>query len=188
MGFIPSDHLHDVIHRLANEPSLMSLDVNRLPESHHVATQICMLCVQDTDDMDYLLPQSITELGNCLMQLAATLIFVSIVQPIFLAGGAPCLSPSSPLLQTLLDLHCSAPLALLTLRLPNEWLHVLARSPDAACTASPLHATLFALRLQQVCIMREANAHAVRGPRWLITLKPHLDTCCLQRRLGHSVA
>ena len=37
--------------------------------------------------MDYLLPQSITELGNCLMQLAATLIFVSIVQPIFLAGG-----------------------------------------------------------------------------------------------------
>lgn len=36
--------------------------------------------------MDYLLPQSITELGNCLMQLAATLIFVSIVQPIFLAG------------------------------------------------------------------------------------------------------
>ena len=42
--------------------------------------------MQDTDDMDYLLPQSITELGNCLMQLAATLIFVSIVQPIFLAG------------------------------------------------------------------------------------------------------
>ena len=37
--------------------------------------------------MDYLLPQSITELGNCLMQLAATLIFVSIVQPIFLAGA-----------------------------------------------------------------------------------------------------
>ena len=45
--------------------------------------------LQDTDDMDYLLPQSITELGNCLMQLAATLIFVSIVQPIFLAGGPP---------------------------------------------------------------------------------------------------
>ncbi len=43
--------------------------------------------MQDTDDMDYLLPQSITELGNCLMQLAATLIFVSIVQPIFLAGN-----------------------------------------------------------------------------------------------------
>lgn len=42
--------------------------------------------LQDTDDMDYLLPQSVTELGNCLMQLAATLIFVSIVQPIFLAG------------------------------------------------------------------------------------------------------
>lgn len=47
---------------------------------------VCLWCVQDTDDMDYLLPQSITELGNCLMQLAATLIFVSIVQPIFLAG------------------------------------------------------------------------------------------------------
>ncbi|KAL3154179.1 hypothetical protein ABBQ32_013696 [Trebouxia sp. C0010 RCD-2024] len=44
---------------------------------------------KDTDDMDYLLPQSITELGNCLMQLAATLIFVSIVQPIFLAGMVP---------------------------------------------------------------------------------------------------
>ena len=42
--------------------------------------------LQDTDDMDYLLPQSVTELGNCLMQLAATLIFVSIVQPLFLAG------------------------------------------------------------------------------------------------------
>lgn len=39
--------------------------------------------------MDYLLPQSVTELGNCLMQLAATLIFVSIVQPIFLAGLLP---------------------------------------------------------------------------------------------------
>lgn len=44
--------------------------------------------------MDYLLPQSITELGNCLMQLAATLIFVSIVQPIFLAGQSS--PPSEP--------------------------------------------------------------------------------------------
>lgn len=51
--------------------------------------QHCSDGVQDTDDMDYLLPQSITELGNCLMQLAATLIFVSIVQPIFLAGPLP---------------------------------------------------------------------------------------------------
>ena len=53
--------------------------------------------MQDTDDMDYLLPQSITELGNCLMQLAATLIFVSIVQPIFLAGTPLLLNTHTPL-------------------------------------------------------------------------------------------
>jgi ABC-type multidrug transport system fused ATPase/permease subunit len=44
---------------------------------------------KDTDDMDYALPQSITELGNCLMQLAATLIFISIIQPWFLCGMVP---------------------------------------------------------------------------------------------------
>ena len=44
---------------------------------------------KDTDDMDYLLPQSLSEFGNCLMQLAATLIFISIVQPWFLAGVVP---------------------------------------------------------------------------------------------------
>ena len=54
---------------------------------HHLKAPFAV--IQDTDDMDYLLPQSITELGNCLMQLAATLIFVSIVQPIFLAGLFP---------------------------------------------------------------------------------------------------
>ena len=53
--------------------------------------------------MDYLLPQSITELGNCLMQLAATLIFVSIVQPIFLAG-LPSSTPT--LLSTQLHICC----------------------------------------------------------------------------------
>ena len=56
----------------------------RCAVTHHCKALVAG--VQDTDDMDYLLPQSITELGNCLMQLAATLIFVSIVQPIFLAG------------------------------------------------------------------------------------------------------
>lgn len=44
---------------------------------------------KDTDDMDYLLPQSVTEFGNCLMQLLSTLIFISIIQPYFLAGMIP---------------------------------------------------------------------------------------------------
>ena len=65
---------------------------------------------QDTDDMDYLLPQSITELGNCLMQLAATLIFVSIVQPIFLAGQSLSILTSTMFVSWLL--------ALQSLRLP----------------------------------------------------------------------
>ena len=34
-------------------------------------------------------PQSVSELGNCLFQLAATLIFISIIQPYFLAGAVP---------------------------------------------------------------------------------------------------
>ena len=34
-------------------------------------------------------PQSVSELGNCLFQLAATLIFISIIQPWFLAGAVP---------------------------------------------------------------------------------------------------
>lgn len=45
--------------------------------------------LQDTDDMDQAVPQSITELGNCLMQLLSTLIFISVIQPIFLAGMVP---------------------------------------------------------------------------------------------------
>eukprot|EP00891_Asterochloris_glomerata_P006803 jgi/Astpho2/6803/e_gw1.00103.48.1_t len=44
---------------------------------------------KDTDDMDQAVPQSITELGNCLMQLLSTLIFISVIQPIFLAGMVP---------------------------------------------------------------------------------------------------
>ena len=39
--------------------------------------------------MDQAVPQSITELGNCLMQLLSTLIFISVIQPIFLAGMVP---------------------------------------------------------------------------------------------------
>ena len=34
-------------------------------------------------------PQSVSELGNCLFQLAATLIFNSTIQPYFLAGAVP---------------------------------------------------------------------------------------------------
>jgi len=47
---------------------------------------------KDTDDMDYLLPQSLSEFGNCLAQLAATLIFISVVQPWFLAGVVPLMA------------------------------------------------------------------------------------------------
>lgn len=34
-------------------------------------------------------PQSVSEMGNCLFQLASTLIFISVIQPIFLAGAVP---------------------------------------------------------------------------------------------------
>jgi ABC-type multidrug transport system fused ATPase/permease subunit len=44
---------------------------------------------KDTDDIDFLLSMSMTEFGNCIMQLIATLIFLSVVQPIILAGVAP---------------------------------------------------------------------------------------------------
>jgi hypothetical protein len=39
-----------------------------------VSQFVCCSKLQDTDDMDYLLPQSVTELGNCLFQLLATLV------------------------------------------------------------------------------------------------------------------
>jgi ABC-type multidrug transport system fused ATPase/permease subunit len=41
------------------------------------------------DDVDYLLPQSMNDFGNCIMQLLATLIFISVIQPWFLAGMVP---------------------------------------------------------------------------------------------------
>lgn len=44
---------------------------------------------KDTDDIDFLLSMSMTEFGNCIMQLIATLVFLSVVQPIILAGVAP---------------------------------------------------------------------------------------------------
>ncbi|KAK9823870.1 hypothetical protein WJX72_006059 [[Myrmecia] bisecta] len=44
---------------------------------------------KDTDDMDYLLPMGISDFGNCMMQLASTLIFISCVQYYFLAGVVP---------------------------------------------------------------------------------------------------
>eukprot|EP00884_Botryococcus_braunii_P000224 jgi/Botrbrau1/10201/Bobra.116_1s0017.1 len=44
---------------------------------------------KDMDDIDYLLPQSLNDFGNCLMQLLATLIFISVIQPWFLAGMIP---------------------------------------------------------------------------------------------------
>ena len=36
--------------------------------------------VQDTDDVDFLLSMSMSEFGNCIMQLLATIIFIAVVQ------------------------------------------------------------------------------------------------------------
>ena len=44
---------------------------------------------RDMDDVDYLLPQSLNDAGNCVAQLASSLVFIAIVQPFFLAGLAP---------------------------------------------------------------------------------------------------
>jgi ABC-type multidrug transport system fused ATPase/permease subunit len=44
---------------------------------------------KDTDEVDFLLSMSMTEFGNCIMQLTATLIFLAVVQPIILAGVGP---------------------------------------------------------------------------------------------------
>ena len=46
---------------------------------------------RDLDDVDYLLPQSLNDAGNCVAQLASALVFIAIVQPFFLAGLAPIL-------------------------------------------------------------------------------------------------
>lgn len=37
-------------------------------------------CLQDTDDIDFLLSMSMSEFGNCIMQLLATIIFIAVVQ------------------------------------------------------------------------------------------------------------
>ena len=44
---------------------------------------------KDTDEVDFLLSMSMTEFGNCIMQLFATLVFLAVVQPIILAGVVP---------------------------------------------------------------------------------------------------
>jgi len=44
---------------------------------------------KDTDDVDFLLSMSMTEFGNCIMQLLSTLIFLAVIQPILLAGIVP---------------------------------------------------------------------------------------------------
>jgi hypothetical protein len=36
--------------------------------------------LQDTDDVDFLLSMSMSEFGNCIMQLVATIIFIAVVQ------------------------------------------------------------------------------------------------------------
>ena len=37
-------------------------------------------------------PQSVSAMGNCLFQLASTLIFIAVIQPIFLAGAVPLMA------------------------------------------------------------------------------------------------
>ena len=44
---------------------------------------------KDTDEVDFLLSMSMTEFGNCIMQLLSTLIFLAVIQPILLAGIVP---------------------------------------------------------------------------------------------------
>lgn len=44
---------------------------------------------KDTDEIDYLLPQSMTEFINCLMQPLGAMIFISVVEVWFLAGIVP---------------------------------------------------------------------------------------------------
>ena len=44
---------------------------------------------KDTDDVDFLLSMSMSEFGNCIMQLLSTLIFLAVIQPILLAGIVP---------------------------------------------------------------------------------------------------
>lgn len=44
---------------------------------------------KDTDEIDYLLPQSMTEFVNCLMQPLGAMIFISVVEVWFLAGIIP---------------------------------------------------------------------------------------------------
>lgn len=39
-----------------------------------------LLLLQDTDDIDFLLSMSMSEFGNCIMQLLATIIFIAVVQ------------------------------------------------------------------------------------------------------------
>ncbi|KAK9823537.1 hypothetical protein WJX72_003514 [[Myrmecia] bisecta] len=69
--------------------------VTRAPVSFFDTTptgRILNRFARDLDDMDYMLPQSITQLGNCLVQLAASFTFVCILQPAFLLGLLPLLT------------------------------------------------------------------------------------------------
>ena len=52
------------------------------------AQYLCPKRIADTL-MRHFRPQSVSEMGNCLFQLASTLIFISVIQPIFLAGAVP---------------------------------------------------------------------------------------------------
>lgn len=46
---------------------------------------------QDTDDIDFLLSMSMSEFGNCIMQLLATIIFIAVVQ---VGGGLSAVRPA----------------------------------------------------------------------------------------------
>ncbi len=72
MCTLPYTHTHSSTHTLTHAHAL-----SRSP--------------QDTDDMDYNLPQSISEFGNCIFQLLATVIFICVVQYWFVVGIVPLL-------------------------------------------------------------------------------------------------
>ncbi len=106
--------------------------------------------------MDYLLPQSITELGNCLMQLAATLIFVSIVQPIFLAGTLLLLllAAASPAIH---EAQCTALISVYCIHLIYSYTLSSAQSPAEHC-CTEWHSTP-ASETQPAAAVRSAYSH-----------------------------
>ena len=76
--------------RIIHKKSLSALV--RAPVSYFDTTPVGRILnrfSKDTDDVDFLLSMSMTEFGNCIMQLTATLVFLAVIQPWILVGIAP---------------------------------------------------------------------------------------------------